>query len=72
MKLPSFTLAQARVIAGAGLFALTIGVLAIMVAKPDLANNDLFKSLAQAIVIQGLIASSIAFLFTGKQEGPGE
>lgn len=69
MNLPNLTMAHARVIAGAGSFMLTVAVFVIMVAKPELADNDLFKSLAQAIVIQGLIGLVMAFLFTGKQEG---
>lgn len=68
MKLPPMNMATARVLAGGGAFALVLIVLAIMVAKPELADNDLFKSLAQAIVIQGLIGLVMAFLFTGKQE----
>lgn len=71
MKLPDLTMAHARIIAGAGSFALTVAVFAIMVAKPELADNDLFKSLSQAIVIQGLIGLVMAFLFTGK-EGAGD
>ncbi len=34
--------------------------------KPELADNDLFKSLAQAIIIQGLIGLAMAFYFTAK------
>lgn len=67
MNLPRIDMASARVIAGGGSFLLTLIVLAIMVWKPELADNDLFKSLAQAIVIQGLIGLVMAFLFTGNQ-----
>lgn len=65
-------MALARVIAGAGSFLLAVMVFVIMFIKPELADNDLFKSLAQAVVIQGLIGLVMAFLFTGKQgaEGP--
>ena len=67
MKLPvRLDMNAARVIAGGGSFALSV---AIIVWKPALANNDLFKSLAQAIVIQGLIGLVMAFLFTGNH-GP--
>jgi hypothetical protein len=69
MRLPSLTMNHARVIAGAGSFALTVMVFVMMWAKPELADNDLFKSLAQAIVIQGLIGLVMAFLFTGKSAG---
>ena len=62
---PPFDMNAARVIAGGGSFALTVAVLAIIVWKPELAESDLFKSLAQAIVIQGLIGLVMAFLFTG-------
>lgn len=69
MKLPSLSMNHARVIAGGGSFALTVMVFVMMWAKPELADNDLFKSLAQAIVIQGLIGLVMAFLFTGKNLG---
>lgn len=67
MKLPRLNMAEARVIAGGGSFCLTLLVFAIMVWKPELADNDLFKSLAQAVVIQGMIGLVMAFLFTGTQ-----
>lgn len=67
MKIPALSMNHARVIAGGGSFALTLLVFVMMWAKPELAENDLFKSLAQAIVIQGLIGLVMAFLFTGKQ-----
>ena len=69
MKLPTLTMNHARVIAGGGSFMLTVMVFVMMWAQPTLAENDLFKSLAQAIVIQGLIGLVMAFLFTGKQTG---
>lgn len=71
MRIPDLTMAHARIIAGAGSFALTVAVFVIMVVQPELAENDLFKSLSQAIVIQGLIGLVMAFLFTGK-EGAGD
>lgn len=60
----------ARVIAGGGSFALTVLVFVMMWANPTLANNDLFKSLGQAVVIQGLIGLVMAFLFTGNSRQP--
>jgi len=63
MPRPSINLA--RIIAGGGIFTLTAAVLAIMVFVPDLAKDDLFKMIAQAIVVQGLIGLVMAFLFTG-------
>ena len=59
---------QARFIAGGGVFVLTLIILGIMVWVPDLAKDDLFKMIAQAIVIQGLIGLVMAFLFTGKND----
>lgn len=70
MKLPPMSMAAARIIAGGGSFALTVGVFAMMAWRPELAENDLFKSLAQAVVIQGLIGLVMAFLFTGNQHPP--
>ena len=72
MKLPPMNMAAARIIAGAGSFVLTVFVLLMMLFDPNLADNDLFKSLAQAIVIQGLIGLVMAFLFTGKNGGREE
>lgn len=72
MKLPPMNIAAARIIAGGGSFSLTVFVLVMMLFKPELADNDLFKSLAQAIVIQGLIGLVMAFLFTGKHGGREE
>lgn len=70
MKLPPMNMATARIIAGAGVFALTVLVIGAMIFNPALAEIDLFKSLAQAIVIQGLIGLVMAFLYTGKNEEP--
>lgn len=69
MDLRNFTMAHARVIAGGGSFALTMMVFVMMWLKPELADNDLFKSLSQAVVIQGLIGLVMAFLFTGNSRG---
>ena len=65
-------MATARVLAGAGAFTLVLVVFGMMLVRPDLADNDLFKSLAQAIVIQGLIGLVMAFLFTGKNDTRGD
>lgn len=51
-------------VAGAGVFALTAAILWIIVENKDLADNDLFKTLAQAIVVQGLIGLAMAAWFT--------
>lgn len=67
MKLPEFSLNAARVIAGAGIFALSIMIFVVMIWRPELAENDLFKSLAQAVIIQGLIGLTMAYLYTGNQ-----
>lgn len=72
MKLPPMNMAAARIIAGGGMFALAVMVFAIMLFRPELAENDLFKSLAQAVIIQGLIGLVLAFLYTGKNGGKEE
>lgn len=52
--------------AGAGIFMLT-GVVLLMVYKDrTLAESDLFKTLAQAIVVQGLVGLAMAAWFTKK------
>ena len=53
-------------VAGAGVFLLTGLVLAMIWARPELADNDLFKTLAQAIVVQGLVGLAMAAWFTVK------
>lgn len=59
---------DARAIAGAGIFLLT-GVILLMVWwKPELAEIDLFKTIAQAIIVQGLIGLAMAYLFTAKEK----
>ena len=65
----------ARIIAGAGAFLLTLIVLVMMFVKPELAKDDLFKMLAQAVIIQGYIGM-MAWLFTNsprnQDEGQGQ
>lgn len=61
MKMPQ---TSARAIAGAGIFILTLIVLAMIWLNPELADTDLFKMLAQAIVIQGLVGLAMAHYFT--------
>ncbi len=72
MKLPPMNMATARILAGGGAFGLVLLVFAVMLVRPELADNDLFKSLAQAIVIQGLIGLVMAFLFTGQNDRSDE
>ena len=69
MKLPFKV--RSTTVAGGGLFALTVLVLGMISVKPELADNDLFKSLAQAIIIQGLIGLACAFYFTAKERHGG-
>ncbi len=51
-------------IAGAGIFVLTGVVLYMLDNDRELADNDLFKTLAQAIIVQGLIGLAMASWFT--------
>ena len=69
MNFPRFKL-RTTTIAGGGIFAMSVLVLAMIYTKPELADNDLFKSLAQAIIIQGLIGLAMAFYFTAKNPPP--
>lgn len=57
-------------VAGAGIFVLTGVVLYMLAADRALADNDLFKTLAQAIVVQGLVGLAMAAWFT-KKDGNG-
>ena len=72
MRLPPMNMATARILAGAGAFGLVVMVFVMMALNPDLAKDDLFKSLAQAVVIQGLIGLVMAFLFTGQNDNRGD
>lgn len=58
---------RARTVAGAGIFILTVMVFVMMFLKPDLAKDDLFKMLAQAVVVQGLVGLAMAYWFTAKE-----
>lgn len=51
-------------VAGGGIFLLTGTVLWMLYRDRTLADNDLFKTLAQAIVVQGLIGLAMASWFT--------
>lgn len=53
-------------IAGAGIFGLSLVVIVMLFAKPELGDSDLFKMLAQAIVAQGLVGLAMAYYFTAK------
>lgn len=50
--------------AGAGIFILTGIVLAMVYNKPTLSEMDLFKTLSQAIIVQGLVGLAMAAWFT--------
>lgn len=52
--------------AGAGIFVLTGIVLWMVYSDRTLAESDLFKTLAQAIVVQGLVGLAMAAWFTKK------
>lgn len=58
-------------IAGAGIFVLTGIILWMLQHDHTLATNDLFKTLSQAIVVQGLVGLAMAAWFTKRPEsGP--
>jgi hypothetical protein len=48
---------------GLGLFALTAAVFALLAHDPRLADNHLFSTLAQAVVITGLINLAAGYEF---------
>lgn len=54
--------------AGAGIFVLTGIVLWMVYSDRTLAESDLFKTLAQAIVVQGLVGLAMAAWFTKKAD----
>lgn len=68
MKLPKLTPANARATLMLLSFLLVVVVLAIMVWVPDLRENETFRMLAQAIVMQGFFGLIVAFYFTDSEE----
>lgn len=52
-----------------GLFALTLIVVALLALNPSLQDNKLFATLAQAIVITGLINLAASFYFGASKSG---
>lgn len=65
-----FSRIRAEGVAGAGIFVLTAVVLLMLSNDRTLADNDLFKTLAQAIVVQGLIGLAMAAWFTKRDPRP--
>ena len=55
-------------VAGAGIFVLTGVVLWMLANDRTLADDDLFKTLSQAIVVQGLVGLAMAAWFTKKDD----
>lgn len=62
--LPPPSMALGRWFAAGGLFVQVNIILLMIYLRPTLADNDLFKMLAQAIVVQGFVGLALAFLFT--------
>lgn len=56
-------------VAGAGIFGLTVYVFKILVENPQMADNDLFKTLSQSVVVQGLVGLAMAAWFTKRASG---
>jgi hypothetical protein len=54
----------------AALFALTIMVLGLAAFVPGLRQDDLFKTIAQAIVLTGLINLAASYYFGASKSGP--
>lgn len=54
-------------VAGCGVFLLTALVFWMLAVNPALADNDLFKTLSQAVVVQGLVGLAMAAWFTTKR-----
>lgn len=66
---------SASTVAGCGIFVLTVLVLLMVRESPQLAENQLFSVLAQAIVVQGLVGLAMASWFTikhGREDATGK
>lgn len=61
---------DSRAVAGGGIFGLSLIVLVMLYFKPELGKDDLFKVLAQAIIMQGLVGLALAFYFTAQHRNP--
>lgn len=53
-------------VAGAGIFLLTGVILYLSAVYPDLRKDELFRVLAQAVIVQGLVGLAMAAWFTKK------
>ncbi|MBS7669318.1 hypothetical protein [Croceicoccus gelatinilyticus] len=62
---------RARTVAGAGSFLMTLIVLLMIYVQPELAKDDLFKMLAQGVVIQGFVGLAMPFWFGDKERAAG-
>lgn len=72
MTPPRITLSHARFVAGGGVFVLATLIFGLIAWNPALADNDLFKMLAQAVIVQGLVGLVMAFLYAGNQHKTDE
>lgn len=63
-----FARIRAEHVAGAGVFILTGLVFALVAMWPELAKDDLFKTLSQAVVVQGLVGLAMASWFTNRKK----
>lgn len=61
---------RAQAAFSSGLFVLTVIVLGLAAAFPDLRKDDLFKVLAQAIVLTGLVNLAASFYFGASHTQP--
>lgn len=56
----------------AALYSSTLLIICALIAYPELGKMELFKVLAQAIVLQGFLQLAAAFYFTSSKEERGE
>jgi hypothetical protein len=54
----------------AGLFLLTLGVFGLLAWRPALADNHLFATLAQGVVLTGLINLAASFYYGASKTQP--
>lgn len=68
MKLADLRLPDTRAWVAVGLFALGWRALELVAERPQLASNQLFSMLAQALILTGVVAQVAAYYF-GSSKG---
>jgi len=72
MKLTDIRLPDTRAWVALGLFALGLRALELVAERPQLASNQLFSMLAQALILTGVVAQVAAYYFGSSKGSPAK